>query len=221
VKYLVKKIRILTALVLVSLVALSFSVIVYAKPGMQKNNEKFLDFVLHVEHTKASYANSVFRWNPPSVMDDMVEPYVQYLFATPEDAVVCFVKNNVWTLDEVEPGQEDSRYVMIGEDKITLYPGDFYCEYDVTWIYAGDGFGLYKLETTLTINSPDYTGTIYISSVEKTVVEGLLMIGQGTFVGRGIINDQNVKVSGERYVEINLATFTSFAEEKGTIMGIN
>jgi hypothetical protein len=197
--------------------------LVIAKPGAEKSNPKFLDFVLHVEFADASddYP-SEWRLNPPSLMDDMGDPPYNLLLI-PEEARVLFVKNRIWYLPQLPFPAE--RYVQIGTEIIDLNPSDlndlpnsdFYCVYDVTWVYEAN-FGVYNLETTLTIDSAEYSGTIQISSIEKTTVEGFTMIGKGTFVGHGVINGQNVQVSGERLVEIDL-TFTEppTMEETGTI----
>ncbi len=197
---------------------------VEAKPGMDKNNSKFLDFVLHVEFAKASdNYPSEWQWNPPSVMDDMVPPYSQYIASPPEGSQVLFVENRIWYLPPLPFPAE--RYVTIGDEKIDLNPSnladlaqsDFYCVYDVTWLYK-PYFGIYTLETTVTLNSPEYTGTIHILSIEKTIVDGLSMIGRGTFVGDGVINGQQVKLVGERNVLIDLSyTLPPTMEEKGTL----
>lgn len=217
-----KKILIvLVAFLVATIVATPFAT---AKPDDEINNDKFLDFALHVEFAGASDVYpSEWRWNPPSVMDDMIPPYSQYLAVPPEGARVLFVENRIWYLPGLPFPTE--RYVTIGTDKIDLNPSDpndlaqsnFYCVYDVTWLYKPD-FGIYKLETTVKLNSPEYTGIIHISSVEKTIVDGLSMIGEGTFVGHGVINGQNVKVSGERNVLIDLSyVLPPTMEEKGTI----
>jgi len=189
---------------------------VEAKPGADKNNPKFLDFVLHVEFADASddYP-SEWRLNPPLLMEDMGDPPYN-LLTIPEEARVLFVENRIWYLPPLPPGFAE-RYVTIGDVDIDLEQGDFYCLYDVTWIYEAN-FGIYNLETTVTIDSPTYSGTIQISSIERTYVDGLSMIGEGTFVGHGVINGQNVKVSGERNVLLDF-TFTEppTMEEKGTI----
>jgi hypothetical protein len=193
---------------------------VNAEPGADKSNPKFLDFVLHVEFADASddYP-SEWRLNPPALMDDMGDPPYD-LMAIPEEAHVLFVENRIWYLPPLPPGFAE-RYVTIGDVDIDLAPGDFYCLYDVTWIYEAN-FGIYNLETTVTIDSPTYSGTIQISSIERTYFEGLSMIGEGTFVGHGVINGQNVKVSGERNVLLDF-TFTEppTMEEKGTIQFLN
>ena len=193
---------------------------VKAEPGADKNNSKFLDFVLHVEFADASddYP-SEWRLNPPALMEDMGDPPYD-LMAIPEEARVLFVENRIWYLPPLPPGVAE-RYVTIGDVDIDLAPGDFYCLYDVTWIYEAN-FGIYNLETTVTIDSPTYSGTIQISSIERTYFEGLSMIGEGTFVGHGVINGQNVKVSGERNVLLDF-TFAEppTMEEKGTIQFLN
>jgi hypothetical protein len=193
---------------------------VNAEPGADKSNPKFLDFVLHVEFADASddYP-SEWRLNPPALMDDMGDPPYD-LMAIPEEARVLFVENRIWYLPPLPPGFAE-RYVTIGDVDIDLAPGDFYCLYDVTWIYEAN-FGIYNLETTVTIDSPTYSGTIQISSIERTYFEGLSMIGEGTFVGHGVINGQNVKVSGERNVLLDF-TFAEppTMEEKGTIQFLN
>jgi hypothetical protein len=193
---------------------------VNAEPGADKSNPKFLDFVLHVEFADASddYP-SEWRLNPPALMDDMGDPPYD-LMAIPEEAHVLFVENRIWYLPPLPPGFAE-RYVTIGDVDIDLAPGDFYCLYDVTWIYEAN-FGIYNLETTVTIDSPTYSGTIQISSIERTYFEGLSMIGEGTFVGHGVINGQNVKVSGERNVLLDF-TFAEppTMEEKGTIQFLN
>ena len=189
---------------------------VEAKPGAEKDNPKFLDFVLHVEFADASddYP-SEWRLNPPALMDDMGDPPYS-LLAIPEEARVLFVENRIWYLPPLPPGFAE-RYVTIGDVNIDLEPGDFCCLYDVTWIYEAN-FGVYNLETTVVIDSPTYSGTLQISSIERTYVDGLSMIGEGTFVGHGVINGQNVKVSGVRNVLLDF-TFTEppTMEEKGTI----
>lgn len=214
---LTRKNKFVVILFLASLLTISMFSLVQAKPGEEKNNPKFLDFVLHVEFPARSDEFSVWRWNPPSVMDDMEPPYSQYLFAPPEGARVLFVENAIWKIDPLPfPTQ---RYVTIDDYEIDLQAGDFYSVYDVTWIYEAD-FGIYKLETTLTIDSPKYTGIIMLSSIERTWVdyETNVMIGEGTFVGQGIINDQKVKLSGERLVTIDLSFVDPpVTEEKGTI----
>ena len=215
----------ISLVILVLTIAMLTAPIASAKLGAEKKNPKFLDFVLHIEYASASddYP-SEWRWNPPSVMDDMVPPYSQYLAFPPEGARVLFVENRIWytaPLPPVEPFLSAERYVTIGTEKIDLAPGDFYCLYDVTWIYSAGGFGIYNLETTVTIDSNEYTGTIEISSIEKTIVDGLSMIGKGTFVGHGVINGQKVKVSGERNVLIDLSfTLPPTMEEKGTLQFI-
>lgn len=189
---------------------------VAAKPGASKSNPKFLDFVLHVEFASASddYP-SEWRLNPPALMDDLGDPPYN-LQAIPEEARVLFVENRIWHILPLPFPAE--RYVTIGDVNIDLEPGDFYCLYDVIWIYGAGGFGIYRLDTTVTIDSAEYTGTIQISSVERTYVDGLSMIGEGTFVGHGVINGENVKVSGERNVLIDLSfTLPPTMEEKGTI----
>ena len=202
------------------LILMAVSSTVDANPGADKNNPKFLDFVLHIEFAAASddYP-SEWKWNPPSVMDDMEEPYSQYLAAPPEGARVLFVENRIWYTPPLPfPVQ---RYVTIGDVEINLQPGDFYCLYDVIWHYEAE-FGIYQLDTTVTIDSAEYSGTIEISSIERTYVDGLSMIGEGTFVGHGIINGQNVKVSGVRNVLIDLTfTLPPTMEEKGTIRFLN
>ena len=90
--------KILSIVLLVVLMSVSLLSSVEAKPGTNKSeNPKFLDFVLHVEFASASddYP-SEWRWNPPSVMDDMVPPYSQYLAFPPEGARVLFVENRIW-----------------------------------------------------------------------------------------------------------------------------
>jgi hypothetical protein len=205
------------AIVLATVIILtSVSSFADAKIGDDKNNPKFLDFVLHLEFPSASddYP-SEWRWNPPSVMDDMEEPFSQYLATPPDGARVLFVENRIWHLQALPFPAE--RYVTIGDVDINLQPGDYYCLYDVTWIYQAD-FGIYYLEATVTINSAEYTGTIEISSIERTYVDGLSMIGEGTFVGHGVINGQEVKLSGERNVLIDLSySLPPTMEEKGTI----
>lgn len=211
-----RKGRILAILFTAALMLIAVFSIVEAKPGGDKSNPKFLDFVLHIEFPSASddYP-SEWRWNPPSVMDDMEEPFSQYLAAPPEGARVLFVENRIWYLQPLPFPAE--RYVTIGDVDIDLQPSDYYCLYDVTWIYEAE-FGIYQLDTTVTVNSAEYTGTIEISSIERTYVDGLSMIGEGTFVGHGVINGQKVKVSGERNVLIDLTyTLPPTMEEKGTI----
>ena len=214
------KSKILAILFLTTLMSASLLSSVEAKPGANNSgNPKFLDFVLHVEFASASddYP-SEWRWNPPSVMDDMVPPYSQYLAADPEGARVLFVKNRIWYLPTLPfPAL---RYVTIGDVDINLEPDDFYCLYDVTWIYSAGGFGIYNLETTVSVDSAEYSGTIKISSIEKVRVDmdQLVMLGEGTFVGHGEINGQNVKVSGERTALIDLTfVLPPTMEEKGTI----
>lgn len=212
--------KVLGIAVVLLAVAMLATPLVSAKPSAEKNNPKFLDFVLHVEFAVASDSYpSEWRLNPPSLMDDMGDPPYD-LAAIPAEACVLFVKNRMWVLPTLPfPVQ---RYVTIGDVNIDLQPSDFYCLYDVTWVYGdgAGGFGIYKLETTVTINSPEYTGTIEISSTEKTIIDmsQLAMIGKGTFEGHGVINGQNVKVSGERNVMIDLTfILPPIMEEKGTI----
>lgn len=214
---LTRKNKILAIVFLASLLTVSMFSVVQAKPGEEKNNPKFLDFVMHVEFPSRSDEFSVWRWNPPSVMDDMEPPYSQYLFSPPEGSRVLFVENAIWKIDSLPFPAE--RYVRIGGYEIDLQPGDFYSVYDVTWIYEAD-FGIYQLETTLTIDSPSYTGIIKLYSIERTRVdyESNVMIGEGTFVGHGVINDQKVKLSGERLVTIDLSFVDPpVTEETGTI----
>jgi hypothetical protein len=62
---------------------------VEAKPGADKNNPKFFDFVLHAEYaSRPDDYPSEWIWNPPSVMDDMVPQYSEYLALPPDGARV-------------------------------------------------------------------------------------------------------------------------------------
>ena len=194
--------------------------LVSSKPGAEKRNPKFLNYALHIEFaTTSDDYPSEWSLNPPSLMDDMGDPPYD-LSAIPPEAKVLFVDNRIWYLPTLPfPAQ---RYVTIGDINIDLQPSDFYSLYDVTWIYGdgAGGFGVYKLETTVTFSSVEYTGTLTISSTEKTIVDmsQLAMIGQGTFVGHGVINGQKVMVSGEREVLIDLTfVLPPLMEEKGTI----
>ena len=206
--------KIFSLLVAVLIVCLMVTPLVMAKPGTDKSNPKFLDYILHVEFASASddYP-SEWRVNPPSLMDDLGDPPFD-LGAIPEDARVLFVKNRIWEL-ALPIGD---RYVQIDNVEIPLVGGDFYCLYDVNWIYGAGGFGIYKLQTTIVLDSAEYSGNLEITSIEKTIVDGLTMIGKGTFVAHGVINGQKVQVSGERLVEIDL-TFTEppTMEETGTL----
>ncbi len=210
--------KILVLAVAFMIIAILATPLAVAKPCSEKSKSNCFDYVLHVEFTDASddYP-SEWTWYPKSVMEGLVPPYSQYLAFPPEGARILTVANRIWyLLDMPFPVQ---RYVAIGTENIPLTPSDFYCLYNVLWLYGPD-FGIYTLKTTLTLNSPEYTGTLHITSIEKASfdVAQNAMIGKGVFVGYGTINGQNVRVSGERNVilEFNFILPPTM-EEKGTI----
>jgi hypothetical protein len=210
--------KILVFAVALIIIAMLTTPLAVAKPCLEKSKSNCFDYVLHVEFADAldDYP-SVWTWYPTSVMEGLVPPYSQYLALPPEGARVLTVKNRIWYLPNMP--FPVARYVAIGTENIPLSPSDFYCLYDVLWLYGPD-FGIYTLKTTLTLNSPEYTGTLHITSIEKTGVdvEQNAMIGKGVFAGYGTINGQNVRLSGERNVILDFNfILPPTMEEKGTI----
>ena len=172
--------KVLMAVLALAVVLLATPVM--AKPGAEKNNEKFLSFVWHSENGIQTNLEGYPKYNPPG--------------STDSDAKVIFVEAT-WQLKP-----EKNNYIQIGgESPIAIgaadYEGHLYVQTTVfSSTYRESNYRTYER----IMWDDNY---VEIMCNERATLDTTLkppFSASGTFVGHGLIDGQKVQLTGIREV---------------------
>ena len=187
------------------LVAIIATPLVVAKPGAEKNNDKFMDFVWYT-------TNPLF---PPDVGGTtVINAKTNPAWAEGSDVIVTHTYGE-WFLD---PAGE--HYVEIGNsqypiDPVTGYEGFLYVQsVAFSETYTGLNYRVYEK----IMWDDNY---IEIMANERATADTSTPIpvfnAAGTFSGHGVVDGQNVQVMGIREGYIDLVAGAFILENSGTI----
>lgn len=186
---------------------------VQAKPSEDKNNDKFVSFVMHLEGGFSTPVEGCPKINPPWAEEGSPDVKVSHTQA-------------VWTLG----GTND--YMQIGGDTpidLDLDELNFYGYLIVQTVYHNpydpveqDGFMAMNYRIYETITWDD--NFIEMESNEKVFFEQIgpspydwNVYGYGTFSGLGEIDGQKVQVMGVRHAGFDMSVMAFVVENTGTL----
>ena len=205
-KKLKKKILVSVGLILaISMVFTSFT---FAKPSLEKNNEKFEFFLWHTTNPLLTPDGGT------TVIDLKVNP----AWAVPNTPEVKVTHTyGEWILD---PAGE--HYVQIGAtqypiDPETGYEGFLYVQSTaITPTYSTINYRVYE---KIMWGDGNYIELMANERASADTGAGPVPIfyASGTINGHGVINGQKVKISGIREGYIDMITFTFILDNVGTI----
>lgn len=176
-----KKILIFLTSLLICSLALTSSGL--AKPSEEKSNDRFLDFVFHIENAAAT---------------DLIDPRLTPPWATMGSEGL----RNVFYYREYNLFPIFNNYIQVGTSQTPILPEDYECTYTVIWTYddpiLGTGRGVYKVYETITLPN-GYIQMMSKETLEFTIEGGLPNFsGGGTFIGHGEIDGQKIQMMGVR-----------------------
>jgi len=198
--------KILSIVLLVVLMSVPLLSTVQAKPSEDKNNPKFMDFMWYT-------TNPLDNVGGTTPIDVMTNPP----WADPEgsDVIVTHTYGE-WILDPA-----GTHYVQIGTDQYTIdpetgYEGFLYVQTNaLTDTLTGINYRVYE---KIMWGDGNY---IEIKANERATMDTSvfppIFYASGTISGHGMVDGQNVQISGVRegYIDWSIATFV--LENYGTI----